>query len=882
MKRLSFKSRPAGPATHLLEVVTPGSSLAGIEATANFLASMATSRPFALEIAGTSDARWLLVRAYDAVTLHQLEQQLIAAYPQAQLRQVDLDRYPSADPLTPRSHEASGVCELALEEPEYLPLRTFGDGAAGDSRPMQSDPVVGIVNALRVPDGRRAVAQLALAPAPRGWAKPHQQLIAQEEARRRMPSLETASWSGIATPIFAFFGIVSLMLGWRWYGDGEWWKIALVAGLGMAGVAAVFLYLRRSGQTLPIDPDQIRAKITPPAYTARLQLAVFGPASASAAEMGAHLRRIAGAYGQFSLSTGNTLGPRKASGSDLRVLAPCSAQRLNIFELAGLWHPPLTGADVPLVERTGFRRSLPMPDVVRTGCRIGVSEHQGHSMAVHLPDELLRRHMLLVAKTRRGKSSLMLRVATHLMRAHDPLLGPPAVLLVDPHRDLAQAALGLVPEERRKDVVYLDLTDTDFPFGLNLLDAGLGWDRDKAVHNTLDIMRRQWENFWGPRMRLVFEFALQTIYEANRALCLASPDGRRRQYTLLDVAPLLIDPMYRRHVLASVQDRKIKEYWANEFEKLDRTTQIASITPVLTKVERFAASMIARRVVGQPASTIDPAAWLRNGSIVIVNTAKGVVGEDTAALIGATLLNLMNVVVSEQASLPEDQRHRIAILVDEFQTMPGAGYEMTLGELNKYGANLVLATQTLSTIDVLDREEGRDLKGNLFGNLDGLFTFNMSAEDATYLVAELGEPFVEQDLLSLPEHTCYARISARGVPQPPFSVVLDPPCQSDPRVAALLAQSSAALYGRPKDDVDDDLMSAMARLEQVRPQWTNPDGAGLPNDGGGRGGKRKRDRRGNGDPRRGPKPQDATQMDLMPEQPDDASSGQRPTDDAGR
>jgi hypothetical protein len=31
---------------------------------------------------------------------------------------------------------------------------------------------------------------------------------------------------------------------------------------------------------------------------------------------------------------------------------------------------------------------------------------------VSLPDELLRRHLLLVAKTRRGKSSLLLRIAS--------------------------------------------------------------------------------------------------------------------------------------------------------------------------------------------------------------------------------------------------------------------------------------------------------------------------------------------------------------------------------------------------------------------------------------------------------------------------------------
>ena len=94
--------------------------------------------------------------------------------------------------------------------------------------------------------------------------------------------------------------------------------------------------------------------------------------------------------------------------------------------------------------------------------------------------------MLLVAKTRRGKSTLMQRLAQHAMQANPPR----AVLLVDPHRDLAEAMLGLVPAARRDRVVFLDVADRARPCGLNLLDTGLGWDRDRAVANTLAIFQR--------------------------------------------------------------------------------------------------------------------------------------------------------------------------------------------------------------------------------------------------------------------------------------------------------------------------------------------------------------------------------------------------------
>ena len=93
----------------------------------------------------------------------------------------------------------------------------------------------------------------------------------------------------------------------------------------------------------------------------------------------------------------------------------------------------------------------------------------------------------------------------------------PALVLVDPHRDLARAALGLVPPARRGDVVFLDVGQRERPFGLNLLDTGLFRDRDKAVANALAVFRREFTAFWGPRMEDAFRFALLTLYEANRA-----------------------------------------------------------------------------------------------------------------------------------------------------------------------------------------------------------------------------------------------------------------------------------------------------------------------------------------------------------------------------
>jgi len=161
--------------------------------------------------------------------------------------------------------------------------------------------------------------------------------------------------------------------------------------------------------------------------------------------------------------------------------------------------------------------------------------------------------------------------------------------------------------------------------------------------------------------------------------------------------------------------------------------------------------------------------------------------------------------------------------------MPGADYEGILAELAKYGANLILATQSLTRLDALDREQNRALRAMVFANLDGLFAFHTSAEDAEYLVRELGGEVDEQDLVALGEHQCYVKLSLGGERTPRFSVRLDPPPQSDPDLCTRLSAASAHRYGRDRAAVERDLKTALARLERqesVRDEKASDPGSG--------------------------------------------------------
>lgn len=798
----------------VFEIVTPRTNAAALSSAENFFASLALGVPVAMEMAGDRDRRRFLVRALGPSMGQQLVSQLGAAYPQADLRRLAA----SDDPARAREGEQQVACTLQLRAPAYLPLRTFTDLDLDAERAAQADPVLGILSALGdLPIGWRGLSQVVLLPAPENWCSDFQRYSVQhplEHERLATPTESTMPMLGFVTLclLVAVAGLQAYLL----LRAEQWLQLAGLVGISLLGLIAGMLFVRRLRRPTLYDMELVREKVTRAACRAELRLILLAPESVPRAHLQAQLQRVAAVYRRYNLAAANGFVPRRAPPRrvDARVPKPWAASRtmaiLTTLELAGIWHLPHGLADVALLERTTARRWLPLPAAVADGCRIGTSRHQDRDIPVALPLDVLRRHMLLVAKTRRGKSTLMLRMAQHSMQAEPRR----AVLLVDPHRDLAEAALGLVPETRTGDIVYLDVANSDRPFGLNLLDTALGWDRDRAVANALAVFEREWgDRFWGPRMEDAFRFALMTLFEANAALCRNDPvHGRSRQYTLLEIPDVLSNAGFRRHVLGTISDPTIRAWWSDYFDILERRLQTEVALPILSKIHRFQGSSTAHNIVGQPASTIDPAGWLRNGAIVIVNTARGVVGENAAALIGSTLLNLVTLAVADQARLDSAARWPISIYIDEFHTIPGADYEGILTELSKYGANLVLATQSLSRLMALGHDEGRGLRATVFANLDALFAFNCSAEDAEYLVPELGGAVDEQDLVELGEHQCYVRLSTGGERLPTFSVHLDPPLRSDADRTISLAQASAQRYGRDVGLVENDRRSAAARV----------------------------------------------------------------------
>jgi hypothetical protein len=289
---------------------------------------------------------------------------------------------------------------------------------------------------------------------------------------------------------------------------------------------------------------------------------------------------------------------------------------------------------------------------------------------------------------------------------------------------------------------------------------------------------------------------MKALVEANECLLVRFPEQEAVQYTVLDVMEMLRNDGFRKRVLKDVHDQEILHWFKQNYEPLGPDIHNDIISSVMTKMSKFSATRRVRRIVGQPCSSLDFSEIIRNGKIVLVNTASGVVGEDISALLGATLLGLFQAALAEQARRPQAERQQYLLVVDEFQTYHGTNFH--LAQLRKFGAAFALATQSLTSLNAIEPT----LRSTVLANSSHLVAFTMSAEDAKLLVETLDAVTIS-DLVHLDDLQCYARLSLGRQRLPTFSCELAfcPPLVG-PEGADNLRNQCHLRDGRPVNEVD--------------------------------------------------------------------------------
>ena len=777
----------------LLAVTPPRTgerTLLGVE---NLLQSVAVPEPFSLELAGDSGGVTLLARCQDGQVVRQ---QLAAHYPQARIRQVPVDE----DPIFVHRGEQAWGLTLRSGGPEYVPLRTFRDDDLLDAG---SDPLLAVIGALSsLRPGERVLCRLLLRSLGPDWSQAHQQKAFNNPGYQRPDPSYTyhtkpLQLDGVTMAVLGA-GALAALRGYLWIQDGEYLKASLLAAGSVFGltVAGWGWWRWKQARNRVHDPLLIKEKVARIAFEGELEVIAVLPDGVGEQRASEVLESVAAAYRHYDHPAGARFKVGKVRPAlpvmNLHPTGPGLLGKrsvLGVREAASLWHPPGERDETPLVERSGSRALSPSARSVSGGALVGDTT-AGTSHPIRFPEDLLRRHHLYVARTRMGKSTLMHHVVSHKLREKAEGRDHDAIVVVDPHADLVAGILEQVPESLVDKVRLIDLADETRVPGINLLDTRVFSDRDRTADSVVRVARGLWEQ-WGPRMQSILEQTVKTLHEANEQ---AEAD---RQYTILDGLRLLSNDPFRNSVLEKVSDPYILEWWARDFGNWHRQYRAEALAPVQTRLSYYASSKRARAILGQPRSTIDLRETILEGGILLVSTSQGTAGRDVAALVGASLLNLVDSVIREQGALPLDQRRGALVVVDEMQSMPGVDYESMLSELGKFGASFILATQSLAKLEDLSPT----MRDTILANVGCLAVFQVAGNDARQLVWELGKERVsEDDIVSLDVHHCYVRATVGTERLPAFSMMVRKPEDGDPAVAARIRAATAA-YTLPARDL---------------------------------------------------------------------------------
>lgn len=353
-----------------------------------------------------------------------------------------------------------------------------------------------------------------------------------------------------------------------------------------------------------------------------------------------------------------------------------------------------------------------------------------------------RAHMYVIGKTGTGKSTLL-----ETLIAQDIAHGE-GVALLDPHGDLAEKVLKSIPEERKGDLLYFDPIAPE-PLSFNPLEHVPPVRRPLAAAGLLEVFKKIWADSWGPRLEHLLRNALLALLD--------QPDA-----TLGDILRLFVDSTFRRHVASRVQNPHVRNFWLQEYEGYPARFRAEAIAPIQNKVGAFITNPILHRIVGRATGSFDVRRIMDEGKILIVNLAKGKIGEDAAALLGAMLVSKVSLAALSRADVPEHTRRDFYMYADEFQNYTTLSLASMLSELRKYRVNLILAHQYLAQLDL-------PIKSAILGNAGTIVSFRVGMEDAEILAKEFYPVFAPVDLVSLPNHRIYLRLMVDGMASTPFS-----------------------------------------------------------------------------------------------------------------
>lgn len=504
------------------------------------------------------------------------------------------------------------------------------------------------------------------------------------------------------------------------------------------------------------------------------------------------------------------------------TVAPKPLRRLrylmDALEAASVFRFPVSGDEGLPGLFTFFSRNRPLPPEIaslnkensKNTIPIGENRYLTFSEPVVLSEPDRRQHLYVVGQTGTGKTTLLKSLILSDMYAGHGLA------VIDPHGDLFDELLGLIPPHRQKDVVVFDPTDMDYPIGFNILECKNPQERHFVVREFKAIMEKLLEDQYGKEAKSFGGPIFWQHMQMNLLLVTGNP---RKPGTLLEFYEIFQHKNYWKKFLpVEWADSKLRRWITTTLVHLDYTNRSlyddSSIGEYISsKFEDFVFDPMLRLIFGQHRSRLDIQQIMDEGKILLINLAKGELSEANAQFLGLLLMAKIQSAALQRSHLPAEKRRLFYIYVDEFQSIATQNFIMLLSEARKFGVALTLANQFVSQI------RNPRITDSIFGNVGTLISFRVGLADAEeYLEKQFYPYFTKKDLTNLPNWQACIKTSFNGQKVPPFTLHTTlPPFKWDPEMAQAVRNYSRKQYGRPREHVEKEIETSMELPEDKPP-----------------------------------------------------------------
>jgi len=354
-----------------------------------------------------------------------------------------------------------------------------------------------------------------------------------------------------------------------------------------------------------------------------------------------------------------------------------------------------------------------------------------------------RRHTYIIGKSGTGKTTLIANMAI------DDIRKGRGVAVIDPHGDLCNTILDYVPSSRINDVCYFNPADPDYVYPLNVLEAKNDSQKELIASGVLSIFKKLYGAVsWGPRLEHILRNAVLTLVN--------SPGS-----DLTHIVEILTNKNFRNQVVGKLTNQTLKNFWVNEFDRMDPKFQNEAVSPILNKVGQFISSTNIRNTVAHAKSKINIQEIMDQKKILIADLSTGRLGEDNSALLGAMLITQIQLSAMNRVFQAAEDRADFYLYVDEFQNFATEAFIKILSEARKFKLNLIIANQYMAQLD-------RTIQDAILGNVGSLMSFVVGNQDAFILAKEFGTAFPPEDLVKIGKYQIICKLSIDSETTQPF------------------------------------------------------------------------------------------------------------------